>query len=119
MSEVRQRKVSDEKLCTLPIVGDQPKSEKEEKFLREICEYEFYNLEEPGTEHRFPYGDTRNQHTFTMYHGQKYKVPRFIARHLESKGTPIWEWRPDGTGRMAKKMIGKKPRFRMGQSFNG
>jgi len=118
MSEVRQRKVPKEKLSALPILGDQPKSEKEEKFLREICEYEFYNLEEPGTELRFPYGNTLNQTTFTMFHGEKYMLPRFVARHLESKGTPIWEWRPDGSGRMTKKMIGKKPRFRMGQSFS-
>jgi hypothetical protein len=119
MSEVRQRKVSDEKLSALPILGEQPKNEKEEKHLREICEYEFYNLEEPGTEHRFPYGNTRNQTTFTMYHGEKYKVPRCVARHLESKGTPIYKWQPDGTGSLTKKLVGKKPRFRMSQSFNG
>lgn len=118
MSEVRQRKVTEDFLSKLPIVGPQPANEKEEKYLREVCEFEFYNLEEPGLTHRFPYGDTRNQHTFTFYHGEKYKVPRFIARHLESKGTPIWDWRPDGTGRMGKKQVGQKPRFRMGQSFS-
>jgi hypothetical protein len=118
MSEVRQRKVGIEKLSKLPIVGEKPKSEKEEKHLREVCVFEFYNLEEPGLASRFSYGDTNNNHAFTMYHGEKYEVPRFIARHLESLGTPIWDWRPDGTGRMSKKMVGKKPRFRMGQTFS-
>lgn len=118
MSEVRQRKVKEEVLSDLPIVGALPASEKEEKYLREICEFEFYNLEEPGLSHRFPYGNTRKQHTFTFFHGGKYRVPRFIARHLESKGTPIWEWRPDGTGKMGKKQIGQRPRFRMSQTFS-
>jgi len=118
MSEVRHRKVPEESVVSLPILGKQPSSEKEEKFLREVCEYEFYNLEEPGLEHRFPYGNTRHQHTFTLFHGGKYRLPRFIARHLESKGTPIWEWRPNGKGGMEKKQVGVKPRFRMSQVFN-
>jgi len=117
MSEVRQRKVSEEFLSKLPIIGNQPKNEKEENFLREVCEYEFYNLEEPGLSHSFSYGDTLNNHMISMNHGDKYRLPRFIARHLESCGTPIWDWRPDGTGRMAKKLTGKAPRFRMSQSY--
>jgi len=118
MSVLRHKEVPEERIAKLPIVGNQPSNEKEEKYLREVCEFEFYNLEEPGLSHRFPYGDTRHQHTFTLYHGEKYRLPRFIARHLESKGTPIWDWRPDGTGRMSKKKVGVKPRFRMSQSFN-
>ncbi len=117
MSEVGQRKVSEEFLSALPIIGNQPKNEKEEKFLREVCEYEFYNLEEPGLGHEFEYGDTRKKHFFELDHGEKYRVPRFVARHLESCGTPIWDWRPDGTGRMTKKLTGKRPRFRMSQSY--
>lgn len=118
MGEIKHRKLSESDLEKLPIIGAKPKSEKEEKHLREICEFEFFNLEEPGMSHRFAYGATGNQHTFTMFHGGTYRVPRFIARHLESKGTPIWEWRPDGSGRMAKKMTGQKPRFRMSQKFS-
>jgi len=118
MTEVRSRKKTLQDLSKLPIIGEQPKSEKEDKFLREIVEYEFYNLEEPGLTHRFSYGDTRNSHTFEFWHGAKYPVPRFVARFLESKGTPIWKWRPDGTGSMHKEEMGKKPRFRMSQSFN-
>ena len=41
-----------EKIQQLPITGKQPENEKEEKFLREVCEYEFNNLEEPGLSHK-------------------------------------------------------------------
>lgn len=118
MSEIRHRKVPEAKVANLPIIGSQPKTEKEEKFLREIAEFEFYNLEEPGLSHRFSYGDARNNHTFTMYHGEKYRLPRFIARHLESCATPRYEWRPNGKGGLEKVQAGNKPRFRMSQVFN-
>ena len=117
MGEVRHRKVSEDTLSKLPILGTKPKNEREEKHLREVCEFEFYNLEEPGLTHCFTYGNTRNNSIFTMYHGEKYNVPRCVARHLESKGTPIWDWRPDGSGRIKKKEIGMTPRFRMSGSF--
>lgn len=110
-------KKTGEDLAKLPILGNQPTSESEEKFLREVCEYEFLNIEENGLSIKFPYGDTTNQHNFTFFHGGKYQVPRFVARHLESKTTPIWKWRPDGTGRMVKQMTGNKPRFQMRQVY--
>lgn len=106
-----------ERYQNLPIVGAQPKSEKEEAFLREICEYEFINLEEPGLTMKFTYGDAKNKEDITLFHGGKYKLPRFIARHLESCSKPIWKWRPDGTGRMNKQKIGDDPRFQMRQTF--
>ena len=105
-------------IAALPIIGKQPSSEKEEKYLREVCEYEFYNLEEPGLAVKFPYGSTRNQHNFTFYHGGKYRVPRHVARHVESCATPIWDWRPDGTGKMAKQRVGEKSRFQMRHVFS-
>jgi hypothetical protein len=105
------------KLQDLPIIGKQPESEAEEKYLRELVEYEFYNLEEPGMRIKFPYGSKGRMHNFEFWHGAKYTVPRFIARHLESKGAPLWKWVPDGTGAMHKELIGKNPRFRMTPSF--
>lgn len=111
------KKVTD--LSKLPIVGAQPKSEKEEKYLKEICEYEFYNLEEQGLGVKFPYGNTREQYTFEFNHGGKYKVPRHVARHIESCSTPLWDWRPDGTGKMAKQLVGHKSRFQMRHVFSG
>lgn len=103
---------------TLPIVGRQPKNEKEETFLREICEFEFLNIKEPGVPHQFSYGSTKKHKNFTLNHGMTYKLPRFIARHLESCSTPLYEWRPDGMGKLVKKHAGNDPRFQMRQVYN-
>lgn len=101
----------------LPIIGEQPKSEREEEYLREMVEYEFFNLEEPGLIQTFSYGTRGNIHKFTLLHGGKYILPRFIARHIESRATPIWKWKPDGLGSMMKEKIGVNPRFRMSAVF--
>jgi hypothetical protein len=53
-----------------------------------------------------------------FFHGTKYKIPRFLARHVESKGTPIWEWRPNGLGGMEKKNIGFKKRYTMTEVYS-
>ena len=103
----------------LPIVWPtQPSSEKEEKFLREIIEYEFSNIEEPGLGTKFPYGNTRKNHRFTLLHGGKYSVPRHVARHVENCSTPLYTWSPNGSGGMEKKANGRKPRFQMRQNFS-
>ena len=117
MTEVKHRKKDIESLQKLPFILKQPADEKEEKFLREVCEFEFYNLEEPGLCQRFPYGNNKHKHNFTLFHGGKYKLPRFIAQWIESRSKPIWDWRPDGNGGMTKKLIGKDPRFQMRQVF--
>jgi len=114
---VATKEMTDKVLESLPIVGRQAKNEKEEKYLREVCEYEFYNLEEPGLSLKFPYGNTRTKHNFQFFHGAKYKVPRHVAMHVESRSTPMWDWRPDGTGKMVKQHIGTKPRFQMRQVY--
>jgi len=119
MSDLVNSKRTLDELQKLPIIGKKPANEKEEKYLREICEFEFMNLEEPGLLHRFPYGNAQKHHTFTLFHGGKYKVPRFIARWIESRSTPIWDWRPDGTGGMEKKLMGQNPRFQMREVFGG
>ena len=117
-AEKTSNKVLD-KIQKLPIIGDQPKNEKEEKYLREICEYEFYNIKEVGVATRFPYGSTKNNHKFTLFHGGKYKLPRFIARYIESRATPLWDWRPDGLGSLKKTETGTDSRFQMRQTFGG
>ena len=119
MSRVKDDNKTIEDFMKLPIIGKRPVSKEEEKFLREVCEFEFFNLEEPGVSVRFPYGNAKNHHNFTLFHGGKYKLPRFIARHIESRATPIWEWRPDGTGKLNKKQTGENPRFQMRQVFGG
>lgn len=116
MSKLKE--INEEKsLDLLPIVGKQPTNEKEEKYLKEICEFEFYNLEEPGLSQKFPYGDTRKHKDFLFIHGQRYKVPRHVARWVESRGTPIYDWRPNGKGQMEKQKVGEKPRFQMRHVF--
>jgi len=101
----------------LPIVGPQPKSEKEEKFLREVITIEFQNREEPGLMQKFPYGDTRTNMTLELFHGGKYRLPRHIVRHIESREKPIWQYRPDGTGSMKKEQTGTDGRFQCRQVF--
>ncbi len=113
----KKNTATEKDFAKLPIVGINPKSEKEEKFLREICEFEFYNLESTGLSVTFPYGNTNVREDFMLLHGGRYKIPRHIARHVESRSTPRYEWQPDGTGKMISKRIGDKPRFQMRQIF--
>lgn len=97
----------------LPIIGDRPKNEKEEKHLRELVEYEFLNNEEPGLMQKFSYGDSKNRTTFIFMHGGKYRIPRHIARWMESRQIPQWDWKPNGRGSMEKSLKSYKPRFQM------
>lgn len=114
-----KEKVSESFLASLPLPKGKAKSEKEDKYLREVLNYEFYNLEEPGLSIKFPYGSTKKKHNFTFFHGAKYRLPRFIAEFMDSRSTPIYDWRPDpeGTGRMTKQLVGHKPRFQMRQVY--
>lgn len=121
MEQAIMEKVDGKRLQALPIIDpndpNRKYTEKEEKHLRELVDYEFMNLEEPGLMQRFTYGNATNKHTFTFMHGGKYTVPRFIARHVESKATPMWGWQPDGTGSMRKVLKGRNSRFQMREVF--
>ena len=92
-------------------------SEKEEKFLREEGIYEFVNIEQPGLFIKFPYGNAKTKHTFTFMHGGRYKLPRFVARHIDSRATPLWGRKPDGSGIMQKEFKGTNPRFNMREVY--
>lgn len=117
MSKLKNPLKDQSQMAELPIVGKVPVNEKEATALKEICEFEFYNLEEPGLSLKFPYGDTRRHHNFEFQHGEKYKIPRHVARHVESRSTPIYAWRPNGQGGMEKRQTGTRPRFQMRQIF--
>lgn len=113
--------IDEKKIAKLPLIDPYNPSkkftEKEEKWLREVMTYEFTNSEEPGLMNSFTYGNTKNKYTFKFFHGGKYRVPRFIANHVNSRGTPMWKWKPDGYGTMHKERIGTKSRFQMREVY--
>jgi len=113
-----QKTLTAKELAKLPIVGRQPESEKEAEYLKEICEFEFYNLEQAGLLIKFPYGDTKNKTYFTFMHGGRYQIPRHVARHVESRSVPLYEYRPNGEGGMIPTKTGEKPRFQMRMIFD-
>lgn len=117
MPAIKKNDLDEKKLADLPIIGAQPSNEKEEKYLREICEFEFYNTEEPGLAIQFPYGKTKKPQIFTFIHGERYRIPRHVARHVENCSTPIYSWKPDGTGKLHKVKTGIKSRFQMRSVF--
>lgn len=98
-------------------VNTKPVSEKEQQWLDEEIEVEFYNLEEPGMINKFPFGTTKNYKIYTLLHGGKYKLPRKVIKHIETRQTPIWRHIPDGMGSMRKELTGWKPRFQCRQVF--
>lgn len=86
-------------------------SDKEQAWLDEEVEFEFYNIEEPGCDHTFSYGPTNNIKTYHLKHGNRYKYPRRIVNHIESKGPANWALRPDGSGGTNAVKEGIRPRF--------
>lgn len=94
------------------------KKEAEERWLSEELDVEFYNLEEPGLSVSFSYGTTKNVKKYQLFHGGKYKLPRRVVQHLETRGTPMYKWVPNGEGGLEKQLIGKKSRFQCRQTFN-
>lgn len=95
------------------------KSEADRKkaWLQEEIAIEFMNLEEPGVMQKFVYGPTTNPKKYTLMHGGKYKLPREVVQHIESRQTPIWKYRPNGIGGMEKELTGHKSRFQCRQTF--
>lgn len=115
MAQVKE--YDEKKMALIPVIDRENPSrkytEKEEKYLREMITCEFYNSEEPGLSLKFTYGSTRNKMSFEFYPSGRYKIPRFIQRHVESCSKPQWAWKPDGTGRLTKYIKGQERRFTM------
>lgn len=86
-------------------------SEKEQNFMNEELDFEFYNIEEPGVMHSFSYGPANNVKSYKLFHGGKYRYPRYLINHIESKGPANWQYSPDGSGNMRATKQGNKPRF--------
>jgi len=92
-------------------------AERKEEWLNEEVSIEFMNLEEPGVPQLFVYGSTKNPKKYHLMHGGKYKLPRRVIEHIESRRTPIWNYRPNGIGGMEKELTGHKSRFQCRQLF--
>jgi hypothetical protein len=113
----QQRQADPKFLATLPILGKPPASAKEEAYLREMGKFQFYNMEEPGHSEEFGYGNTKVHTMFHLEHGKTYPLPRHVQRHVESLGTPIYRWIPDGQGSLMKQIAGEKQRFQLKQVY--
>lgn len=90
---------------------------KKKDFMEEEVLVEFYNLEEPGVPLKFSYGPTKKPKQYTLLHGGKYKLTRDVINHIESRQTPLWDYKPDGIGIMTKYLKGYKSRFQCRQVF--
>lgn len=108
---VKRRTFGDTKPKTPPL------SEQEQIWLDEEIEVEFYNIEEPGVMNKFSFGSTKDYTDYALFHGAKYKLTRKVIKHIESRQTPLWDYVPDGQGKMIKKLSGWKPRFQCRQVF--
>jgi len=121
MQPCAENKMDVKRMQKLPIIDSQNPSrkfsEKEEKWLREIVNYEFMNLEQPGLVEKFCYGTTSNKMNIILFHGGKYPMPRFLANHVNACSTPMWKWRPDGIGSLRKELIGRNSRFQMREIY--
>jgi len=90
---------------------------REQEWLDEEVSIEFSNLEEPGLMVKFPYGSTKKPKVYPLFHGGRYKLPRRVVKHIESRQTPIWKYMPGGDGRMAKTLQSYKSRFQCREVF--
>lgn len=103
-------------MTTAPTVHKDHK-DRQKEWLNEMITFEFFNLEEAGVPLKFAHGPTNNTVTYTLLHGGKYTYPRSLIRHLESRQTPIWGYKPNGDGQMEKTLKGYKSRFQCRQLF--
>lgn len=95
----------------------QDEATRKQNWLNEEMMVEFFNLEEPGVPIKFPYGPTNKIENFTLMHGGKYKLRREVVNHIESRQTPIYGYKPNGSGQMEKYLKGYKSRFQCRQVF--
>lgn len=87
----------------------------EKDWLEEKGSYQFYNLEEPGTSAFFCFGKCTDPTKLELNHGEVKEMTRGTVRFIESRQTPIYDWVPDGNGKMKKTLTGWKPRFQCRQ----
>lgn len=92
----------------------------EKDWLEEKIWVEFYNVEEPGHSQYFCYGRCDDPQSLTLEHGERKELTRGQIRFIESRQTPIYEYRQqgfhkNGLPKMKKQLVGWKPRFQCRQ----
>lgn len=90
---------------------DKQKLKSKKNIKEKLIKVEFLNVETPNLALKFCYGSTKRPQNYTLLHGGVYELPEEVIKHLESRGTPLYQYRPDGSGRLAKSIQGYKPRF--------
>lgn len=103
--------LQEQSVKTVDEVLEQQDRAKFERKKEELEYVEFYNIEEPGHPITFSYGPAKRTKKYTLLHGGKYELPKEIINHLESRQTPMYDYRPDGNGRMTKYLKGYQSRF--------
>lgn len=106
-----QTELMEQSVKTVDQVLEQHDRAKFDKKKEETEMVEFYNIEEPGHPITFSYGQAKRAKKYTLLHGGKYELPKEIINHLESRQTPMYDYRPNGTGKMVKMLTGYKSRF--------
>ena len=87
----------------------------EKDWLEEKVNVQFYNIEEPGAPGFFCFGDCRSPKTIELNHGEIRELNRGDVRYIESRQTPMYEYKATGTGKRVKTLIGWRPRFQCRQ----
>jgi hypothetical protein len=87
----------------------------EKDWLEEKVTIQFYNTEEPGNKAFFCYGKCDDPTSLTLEHNEVKELTRGVVRFIESRQTPIYAYKADGSGKMRKTLIGWKPRFQCRQ----
>ena len=92
----------------------------EKDFLDEKITFQFYNLEQPGHSAYFCYGICTNPESFTLEHNEVYTKSRGEVRYIETRQTPVYEFRQqgfhkNGLPKMKKERVGWQPRFQCRQ----
>lgn len=87
----------------------------ERDWVDEKGTYQFYNIEEPGTKAFFCFGKCTDPKKLELEHGQITELTRGDVRFIESRQTPIYGFKANGSGKMVKTLLGWKPRFQCRQ----
>lgn len=83
----------------------------EKDWLDEKVMIQFYNIEEPGNEGFFCYGPVTGPTRMTLQHGEIRELTRAEVRFIESRQTPIYDYKQDARGKRVSTLVGWKPRY--------